>query len=125
MSIWTEWFDMIESIKTFVEAFQAQSHLLPLIQGVDLKVQLNGWERSFLLHIKNGTITLVHSSDQVDCEIGGDQIALNQLLEGKERMRILERNGQLKVSAPLRTMLLLESIFVLTKTENHLFARSS
>jgi hypothetical protein len=49
--------------------------------------------------------------------ISGQVGSIIKLLEGKEKLRILVRSGQLKVKAPFRTLLLLESIFFLTKAK--------
>jgi hypothetical protein len=42
------------------------------------------------------------------------------LLEGKEKLRNLLKKEQLKVIAPFRAVLLIESIFYLTKPEEQL-----
>jgi hypothetical protein len=111
---------MIETVKTFLENIKEQKHVqLLLVQG-DFRVTLNCQQQTVHLVIKNGGIFILQGSveSSTKYEISGDLTAMKQLLKGKERLRVLEKNGQLKVSAPLRVKLLLESIFYLSKTQN-------
>ena len=62
---------------------------------------------------------MIANNHQTISEIRGDLNAMKQLLEGKERLRVLEQNGQLSIPAPIRTTLLLESIFYLTKAQEN------
>ncbi|MEH7501271.1 hypothetical protein V7152_04370 [Neobacillus drentensis] len=112
---------MIEALKTFQLAIKQQGHLLPLLGHIDLRVNLVCDQQDIQIIIKDGEIFSLHDSDETQTifEIRGDLIAMKQLLEGKERLRVLERNGQLSISAPIRTTLLLESIFYLTKAEEN------
>ncbi|WP_312468931.1 SCP2 sterol-binding domain-containing protein [Neobacillus sp.] len=110
---------MIETVKTFLENIKEQGHVQQLLFQGDLRVTLNCQQQAVHLVIKNGGIFILQGSEesQTKYEISGNLTAMEQLLAGKERLRVLEKNGQLKVSAPLRVKLLLESIFFLTKTE--------
>lgn len=112
--------DMIESLKIFQLAIKQQAHVLPLLEHIDLRVKFVCEQNTFQLIIKDGEIFILHDrkdSSQSTSEIRGDLNIIQQLLEGKERLRVLERNGQLTVTAPLRTTLLLESVFYLTKAK--------
>jgi hypothetical protein len=114
--------DMIEALKTFQLAIKQQGHVLPLMEHINLRVNLVCEQKTMQIIIKDGELlTLyVHRDDtQAETEIRGDLNAIKQLLEGKERLRVLERLGQLTISAPLRATLLLESIFYLTKPKEN------
>jgi len=102
-----------------------QEHVLPLIHQADLQVNLCCEAQTIQLNIKDGGIFLMQYPDvqQVKYEISGSPTAMKQLLEGTERLRVLEQQGQLKASTPLRTTLLLESIFFLTNAQNSQFAK--
>lgn len=112
---------MIEALKTFQLAIKQQGHVLPLLEHQDLRVNLVSEQNTFQIIIKDGETFILHDSEETQTipEIRGGMSAIKMLLEGKERLRHLECNGQLKVSAPLRTTLLLESIFYLTKAEKN------
>lgn len=110
---------MMEAIKSFIDAFDVQDHLQPLIQNADIQVLLCNGEQSIHLAIKDGQITFSkhHDITQTMYEISGSTIGIKKLLEGKERLRVLQTQGQLNFSGPLRKALLLESIFYLAKAE--------
>ncbi|WP_066258620.1 hypothetical protein [Neobacillus drentensis] len=112
---------MIEELKAFQLEIKQQGHILPLLEHIDLRVNLVSELTTIQIFIKNNEIFILHDSDATQNipEICGDPQAIKQLLEGKERLRTLERNGQLTISAPIRTTLLLESIFYLTKAQKN------
>jgi hypothetical protein len=111
---------MEEMIQIFLSAIKQRCHVLKLIEKLDgLKIKLvcEGQE-DFLVFHRGEVFLLVGNSDiTVTYEISGHQDSIYSLLEGKEKLRILINNGQLKVKAPFRTILLFESIFYLTKLE--------
>ena len=111
---------MIDAVKTFLVKIKDQGHVLPLIHQADIQVNLHCDQQIIQLNIKNGGILFLQNLDgqQVKYEISGSPTAMKQLFEGTERLRVLEQQGQLKASTPLRTTLLLESIFFLTKAQN-------
>ncbi|PEQ84131.1 hypothetical protein CN481_23350 [Bacillus sp. AFS006103] len=112
---------MKEVVKAFQLAIKQQGHILPLLEHGDLRVNLVSELTTIQLVIKNREVFILHDNEgtQTIPEIRGDLQAIKQLLEGKERLRTLERNGQLTISAPIRTTLLLESIFYLTKSQKN------
>jgi hypothetical protein len=111
--------EMIDAVLTFLKKIKEQEHVLPLIQHADLQVTFHIEQDTTLLAIKNGEIFILQKfKDPLhNSVISGDIIAMEQLLEGKETLRFLASKGELKVSAPFRTTLLLESIFYLTNPE--------
>lgn len=111
---------MKEIIQCFLSAIKQRGHVLTLIEKLDgLKIRLvcDGQEDFLVFHRGEVFLLVDNSENAVTCEIGGQQDSIYSLLEGKERLRILINNGQLKVKAPFRTILLIESIFYLTKPE--------
>jgi len=114
---------MNEAMNIFLQAAKEREHIRPLIQHADLRVCLRCHDQAIQLIMKNGEIVaLYHSenSEQTKNEISGSLSAMKQLLEGKERLRVLEQQGELTVAASLRAALLLESIFYLTKARQPL-----
>ncbi|MBU8914553.1 SCP2 sterol-binding domain-containing protein [Bacillus sp. FJAT-29953] len=114
---------MIEEVNSFLKTFKDQGHILPLIQHAELRISLSTTEQqSVQLVIKNGEIFALYDSqqDQANCQIHGGLQELKQLLEGQERLRVLQRNGVMNVRGALRTVLLLESLFYLTKAQTNL-----
>ena len=53
----------------------------------------------------------------VKAEIYGEQEAMQEIISGKEKLRTFMKKGKVQVSAPFRTILLLESLFYLTKMD--------
>ncbi|MFC4799921.1 SCP2 sterol-binding domain-containing protein [Neobacillus sp. GCM10023253] len=114
---------MIEEVNSFLKTFKDQGHILPLIQHAELRISLSTTEQqSVQLVIKNGEIFALYDShqEQANCQIHGGLQELKQLLEGQERLRVLQRNGALNVKGALRAALLLESLFYLTKAQTNL-----
>ncbi|MFJ5713789.1 SCP2 sterol-binding domain-containing protein [Neobacillus sp. NPDC093127] len=111
---------MMNVVEAFLAKIKDQGHVLPLFLHADLQINLRCVGQTIQLIIKNGSIMILQNSEaqQSKYEISGSQNAMNQLLKGTQRLRVLEQQGQLKVSAPLRTTLLLESIFFLTKAKD-------
>ena len=113
---------MIEAVNNFIHAVKNQAHIFPLIQQADLQVNIKTNHQAAQLVFQNGEITARQAKkDQpTRFEISGSQAAIELLLKGKERLRALEGTGRVKVNAPLRTVLLLESIFYLTRPDSFL-----
>lgn len=111
---------MEEMIQIFISVIKKRGHVLKLIEKLDgLKIKLvcDGQENLLVFHEGEVTLFFDYNSRAVTYEISGQCESIYGLLEGKEKLRILINNGQLKVRAPFRTILLLESIFYLTKPE--------
>ncbi|MEH7076348.1 hypothetical protein [Neobacillus drentensis] len=118
---------MIETLKNFQLTIKQQGHVLPLLERVNIRLNLVCEQKNIQIIIRNGEVLSIFDSEPADTlpEIRGDLQAMKQLLEGKERLRALERSGQISITASLRTTLLLESIFYLTKAqENFATARN-
>ncbi|MBM7651993.1 hypothetical protein [Neobacillus cucumis] len=111
---------MKELAEKFIETFTLQAHVLGLIKHADIKVKFSCGLESAIIEIQNGKMSLLNNQDSIWYEIKGDWTAMMQLFEGTERLRVLEHKGHLTVSASLRTTLLLESIFFLTKAHKNL-----
>jgi hypothetical protein len=111
---------MKEMMQIFLTAIKKRGHILKLIEKVDeLKIKLICEGQEDFLIFQRGEVFL-HSDKSVTSysyEINGQRESIYRLLEGKEKLRILIKDGQLKVKAPFRTILLIESIFYLTKPE--------
>lgn len=111
---------MEEMIQVFLAAIKKHGHVLKMIEksdGLTIKLVCEGQE-DFLVFHRGEVILLVDCKDRaVTCEISGQRDSIYSLLEGKEKFRGLINNGQLQVKAPFRTILLIESIFYLTKSE--------
>ncbi len=110
---------MIEMAKAFLANFHRQGHVHVLIKHADVAVTLLCEQQSIQLAIKNGEISVIECSQQALYMIHGNQYAMKHLFEGTEKLRVLEQKGFLKVVAPLRTTLLLESLFFLTKVQEN------
>jgi hypothetical protein len=111
---------MKEMIQIFISAIKKRGHVLKLIEKLDgLKIKLvcEGKEEFLVFHRGEAILITDNKEKAAIYEICGQLNSINSLFEGKEKLRNLINNRQLKVKAPLRTILLLESIFYLTRTE--------
>lgn len=110
---------MIELAKTFIEKFNVQENVHSLIQQADVRITFQCELEIIQVEIKHGAIRILQNPQvqQVNYEISGNKQAMKQLFEGTDRLRVLERQGQLIVTMPLRITLLLESLFFLTKAQ--------
>lgn len=108
---------MIEEVQRFLVKMQQQEHVYPLIRQADVHVNLRCDQHKVQLVIKNGSVFILQnpSEQQMVYEISGNDMSMKQLIEGTTRLRILEQKDKIKVDAPLRITLLLESLFYLTK----------
>lgn len=111
---------MEEMIQLFLSAIKKRSHVLKLIENLEgLRIRLVCENTNELLVFHRGEVFLLVENDEsaISYEISGQQDSIYSLLEGKEKLRFLINSRQLKVKAPFRTVLLIESIFYLTKPE--------
>ena len=113
---------MWEAINTFLTAVREREDILPLIDNEELLFSLNSEQQSTVLGIKGGEIYTVNdkAAQMPNATITGSWQAIKLMLEGKEKLRIMQKNGALKVTAPLRTILKLESLFYLVKADPQL-----
>jgi hypothetical protein len=107
-------------IQVFLSAIRKQSHILKLIENLDaLKIKLISEDAEEILVFHQGEVFLLIDNDESTGTyvISGERNSIYSLLQGKEKLRNLIRYKKLNVTAPFRTILLIESIFYLTKLE--------
>jgi uncharacterized protein YjiK len=112
---------MMESVQAFLVKIKEQSHVLQLIKDIDyLTIKLVADGSSISFAIANQNVFILDNEDEEirTCKIQGKIKDVEDLLKGKEKLRSLEKRGRLQISAPFRTILLIESLFYLTKSEN-------
>jgi hypothetical protein len=108
---------MKDTLHNFLKTLNEREHVLRLIDHTEmLSVKFCIGEDTALMAFHRGTGLVVDEDfcKMVDCQISGDEKAIRELLEGRDSLRRLYRNGQIKVTASFRNVLLLESIFYLT-----------
>jgi hypothetical protein len=111
---------MVKAVQIFLKSVKERAHVIKLFEKLDmLSLKLVCDRQNTLIAFHNGDVLLLDDYDEREttCVIKGQHEAIDSLFEGKDKLRNLIRNGQLKVEASFRTILLLESIFYLTKPE--------
>ncbi|SFB12393.1 MULTISPECIES: hypothetical protein [unclassified Bacillus (in: firmicutes)] len=107
---------MQEFVEQFSKSLRSKKHLLQLVQTKDLGILFDtGEDRSFL-HFKDGEI-VDRESDASKKELVQLQCSrevLNDLLGGRIKLR--ELSNEIKVKASFRNVLLVESLFYLSKS---------
>ncbi|WP_462411091.1 SCP2 sterol-binding domain-containing protein [Neobacillus sp. Marseille-QA0830] len=113
---------MLDAINTFLLTVRGRADILPLIDNAEIQLDISCEQKSIMLKIKNGEISIAAEKDSrlQKVTICGSLSAITLMLEGKEKLRILQKNGALKVTAPLRATLMLESLFYLVKADPQL-----
>jgi putative sterol carrier protein len=109
---------VVEAIGTFHMNLKERRHVLQLIEKVNnFTIKLVCEQKNIVIAFENGDVLLLddHTDKSITCEIKGPLDSFNKLIEGKEKLRTLVKEGKLIVSAPFRAVLLLESIFYLTR----------
>ncbi|HEY2419897.1 MAG TPA: hypothetical protein VGI04_00685 [Neobacillus sp.] len=110
---------MNEAVQNFIQTINGRDHVLQLLDNTELHVRLVEGEEGILIALNNGKVYLQQETDSTlpVYEINGD---IKQLLNGTETLRSLVQKGKINITAPFRTILLLESIFYLTKAMENL-----
>jgi hypothetical protein len=113
---------MDEAVQTFINELKGREDLLQLVTNTEFQLSFFCGNQIFRMAFQNGDVFLLYEEDELlmNNKISGKQKELEELLEGKETLRSLMRKKQLMVSAPFRTILLLESLFYLTKASGRL-----
>jgi hypothetical protein len=111
---------MEEMIQVFLSGIKKQCHVLKLIENQDgLKIKLICENAEAILVFHRGEVFKFVDNDESteSYVIRGQRDSVYNLLKGNEKLRTLIHNKKLNVIAPFRTILLIESIFYLTKLE--------
>jgi hypothetical protein len=114
---------MEKSVQAFLIKINEQKHVLELIKNVEnLTINLIAKNSITAFTITNKELYILENENEAvnTCEISGKTKDLQDLLSGKEQLRVLLRHGKIRISASFRIILLLESLFYLTKSETHL-----
>jgi hypothetical protein len=110
---------MIEMVQVFIQSISERKHVLLLIENVELTIDFIMKEESITLLLKNGEVFIADdfNNNINKYRIQGEIAKLKDLVEGREKLRMLIKRGELQFSAPFRTILLLEAFFYLGKAE--------
>jgi len=110
---------MVDQIQKFISVLEERSHILKLVENVDgIAVKLVCEDDNRFISFIRGEVLCQDDPERLEvlCEIRGPSESMKQLISGKEKLRNLVTNGCLSVSGPFRMILLIESIFYLTKS---------
>lgn len=109
---------MYELLSSFVNEISQSKLLAQLVGDKELDVCVIGEEGQWLIHISKDKLDL--QSYEGDKEnivvIKGNNEALRLLLNGDDFLLSMKKRGELEVTGNLKELLLLESIFYLSKT---------
>lgn len=106
--------------QSFIKNISEKKHIQCLIEKDScLTVSLHSKSERVAFIIRRGEIELSHDVDPSTCdyEITGEADALRDLLAGNEPLRQLAKKGRIENTPHFRITLLLESLFILTKSE--------
>lgn len=107
------------NVQAFINHLNEREHVLLLIENAEVSIRFIENGNVISIAIYNGKIQLANDLNiERNIEISGSSTSLKELLEGRTMLRMLIKRGDLQVSAPFRTLLLLESLFYFGKTLN-------
>ncbi|TCP23504.1 SCP-2 sterol transfer family protein [Scopulibacillus darangshiensis] len=106
----------------FVQTLAEKSALQPLYKNKDIILQLKSEKESVLMSFHNGVCSLISEpSGNIDVNITGKYDSLVLLIDGSERLMMLEQEGNLEVEGKQCNLLTLESLFILAGESSYLF----
>ncbi|MBM7646417.1 putative sterol carrier protein [Scopulibacillus daqui] len=108
-----------ETSESFVQVLLQKPVLQPLYKNRHFTLQLNDTKDTVWISFKDGDCSLLNERpNQIDVYISGEEEQIKALINGKERLMTLEKEGRLRVDGPGRHLLALESLFLLTKGDS-------
>lgn len=111
---------MREVFENFLKTIKKREHIKKLTERLErltIKFVFDLTPIEITFHLGEATLQDENSEKAICCEISGQPDSIIKLIFGEEQLRYLMMSGELKVKASFRTILLLESIFYLTKPE--------
>ncbi|MFC4618415.1 SCP2 sterol-binding domain-containing protein [Camelliibacillus cellulosilyticus] len=107
-----------ERSEHFIDALSQKPSLTPLYKNRRFTVEIqDGYERVWI-ELADGKCRLLDTEPlEVDITVSGDAQMIETLMDGRERMLLMDEEGRLEVDGTLRNLLALESLFVLTGDE--------
>ncbi|WP_026688446.1 hypothetical protein [Alteribacter aurantiacus] len=99
-----------------IKRMRKTENLLGLLDEMTLDVCLICNDESWLLSLNGNTISISQYDNEISqVTIHGDQKAMKTLFDGEDFLLSLRKRGELSVSGRLRDLLLLESLWYLSK----------
>lgn len=111
---------MRDAVNNFLTTINEREHVLTLIKSLEILVIKLVYEKNIIemaFHRGEAIFLEENREKAISCEISGEAESIKSLINGEKKLRHFIMSGQLKVTASFRTILLLESIFYLTKTD--------
>ena len=110
---------MKDNVQLFINGIKNKAHVQPLITKANLSIELITEAERVSMGFFDGDVCMNpnDSGEYENWQIMGREEGMIALLEGQEKLRSLAKKKILSIKAPFRTILLLESIFYLAKSE--------
>ncbi|MDZ5472153.1 hypothetical protein SM124_10375 [Bacillus sp. 31A1R] len=107
---------MLDVLHTLVSEVNTRGHISTFLKGVNISTKISNQEDVIYLIIEDGQIKLDSiSNTDIIATILGDKHSIYSLITGKLRLRDGKKEGVLEVEANFRTILYLETLFILSK----------
>ncbi|RSD28331.1 hypothetical protein [Mesobacillus subterraneus] len=108
---------MHELIKDFISGIQNKQHLMLLINKLDLCLNIEAGNETFHLYFKHGVAEASSFCTQAEDQVilVGNEKMLSELFNGKIKLREGERLNYFTIKGSFRSILVLESIFHLSR----------
>ncbi|GGE48408.1 hypothetical protein GCM10011391_29010 [Pullulanibacillus camelliae] len=113
---------LIEASKEFVDVLAKKTVFEPLYKKRNIVVALKCENEETWIAFHEGQCSiLTEKPDTVDVQVAGKATSLRALMDGSERLMLLEAEGRLELNGHLQDLLALESLFLLTGKHSTLF----
>ncbi|GGH75231.1 hypothetical protein JOD43_000564 [Pullulanibacillus pueri] len=110
-----------EASKQFADTLTKKAVLQPLYKNRNIVVEIKDNEEQTWLCFKNGTCEVSDVKPEVvDISVYGPSQFVESLMNGSERLMLLESEGNLNIDGNLHHLLALESLFLLTGQQSSL-----
>ncbi|MFC7394334.1 SCP2 sterol-binding domain-containing protein [Scopulibacillus cellulosilyticus] len=104
-----------ETSENFVQTLLQKPVLQPLYKNRSFILQLDDKKETVWISFCNGECELLDEHpDNIDVYVSGEENQIVALINGSERLMVLEKEGRLRIDGLERHLLVLESLFLLT-----------
>lgn len=106
-------------MKYFVEKLNRKESLKPLLRNASLSLVLTCQNESYFMELKNNRFSWRRmKDDKPDIWLTGDRTSISLVTEGEILLREAKKRGSIQLEGSLRKILLLESLFFLSKSRS-------
>ena len=107
--------------EALIERVNSKEHIGIFIEKASLTLKIQSDDDFLTLIFSNGSISfdMAQKTENPDVLISGSYENLSLILEGKEKLRMAEETGKIKIFSTFRNKLFLETLLFLVKNDDN------